>query len=70
MYDEFGMLFEQIRCEPVGLMACIRLMEMLLRFVGCVVWRPRTGFEGIIVQTVISGLSNHERKRRPIVVYL
>ena len=37
MYDEFGMLFEQIRCEPVGLMACIRLMEMLLRFVGCVV---------------------------------
>lgn len=70
VYDSFGMLFERICGGPQGAMACIMLMEMLLRFVGFVLWRPRSGNGAILVRAAAVGQSKHREKRKPIVVCL
>lgn len=70
VYDRFGMLFERICRGPEGAMACIMLMEMLLRFVGFVIWRPRSGSGAILVRAAAVGQLKHMEKRKAIVVYL
>ena len=69
-YDRFGMLFEKICSGPKVVMACTMLMEMVLRFIGFVTWRPRSGSRVILVRAAAVRQLQHREKRKPIVVYL
>lgn len=70
VYDRFGALFEKICSCPKAPIAILQLMEMLIRLVGFMVWKPRSGDGAMLVRVASPGRPKHLEKNKPIVVYL